>query len=236
MSLSFARDDTIWEESVAKNESFSQYVALLLIATSIVGVGGFPLAPKQNSLLALLTVGIPSIALTIWARPGSASKRSLVRSFVHFMLPAALLLTLAALVVFLVEVILTYFGLTGSLADTNTPAQELAGLQAVATAQSALTTFSVLCGLLLILFVEPATKFFAGGSELSKDWRPSFMALALLIVYSAILVVPPLRSFFELKLLGVLDYIAIGILAILWGLLLLLAWRMRLLERFLGVE
>lgn len=212
------------------------YVALLLIATSIIGVGGFPFAPKQNSLLALITVGIPSIALTIWARPGSASKRSLVRSFVHFMLPAALLLTLAALVVFLVEVILTYFGLTGSLADTNTPAQELAGLQAVATAQSALTTFSVLCGLLLILFVEPATKFFAGGSDLSKDWRPSFMALALLIVYSAILVVPPLRSFFELQLLGVLDYLAIGVLAILWGLLLLLAWRMRLLERFLGLE
>jgi hypothetical protein len=37
-------------------------------------------------------------------------------------------------------------------------------------------------------------------------------------------------------MLGVLDYLAIGVLAILWGLLLLLAWRMRLLERFLGVE
>src|SRR5204863_79055 len=77
------------------------YVALLLIATGIVGVGGFPFAPKQSSLLALLTVGIPSIALTIWARPGSASKPSLVSSFVHFMLPAALLLPLPALVLLL---------------------------------------------------------------------------------------------------------------------------------------
>ena len=152
------------------------------------------------------------------------------------MLPAALLLTLAALVVFLVEVLLTYVGLTGTLADANDPAHMQAGLQALATAQSALTTFSVLCGLLLILFVEPPTKFFAGGSDLSQDWRPSFMVLALLIVYSAILVVPPLRSFFELTLLGGLDYLAMGVLAILWGLLLLLAWRMRLLERFLGVE
>src|SRR5947209_12937118 len=166
------------------------YVALLLIATAIVGIGGFPFAPKQSSLLALLTVGLPSIALTIWARPGSASKPGLVRSFVHFMLPAALFLTLAALVVFLVEVLLTYVGLTGSLADTNTPVQVQAGLQALATAQSALTTFSVVCGLLLILFVEPAIPFFAGGSDLSKDWRPSCMALALLIVYIVILVVP----------------------------------------------
>ena len=94
-----------------------------------------------------------------------------------------------------------------------------AGLQALATAQSALTTFSVLCGLLLLLFVEPATEFFAGGSDLSKDWRPSFMALALLIVYIVILVVPPLRSFFELQLLGVLDYLAIGVLALLWWLI-----------------
>jgi cation-transporting P-type ATPase E len=212
------------------------YVTLLLIASGIVGVGGFPFTPKQSSLLALLTVGIPSIALTIWARPGSASKPGLVRSFVHFMLPAALFLTLVALVVFLVEVVLTYIGLTGTLSDSNTPAQVQAGLQALAAAQSALTTFSVLCGLLLILFVEPALPFFSGGSELSKDWRPSCMALALLIIYIAILVVPPLRSFFELTLLGVLDYLAIGVLALLWGLLLLLAWRMRLLERFLGVE
>ncbi len=168
------------------------YVTLLLIASRIVGVGGFPFAPKQSSLLALLTVGIPSIALTIWARPGIASKPSLVRSFVHFMLPAALFLTLAALVVFLVEIVLTYVGLTGTLADANTQAQVQAGLQALAAAQSALTTFSVLCGLLLILFVEPAIPFFAGGSELSKDWRPSCMALAILIVYIVILVVPPL--------------------------------------------
>ena len=41
---------------------------------------------------------------------------------------------------------------------------------------------------------------------------------------------------FELTLLGALDYLAIGVLAILWGLLLLLAWRRRLLERFLDVE
>jgi cation-transporting P-type ATPase E len=199
------------------------YVTLLLIASRIVGVDGFPFAPKQSSLLALLTVGIPSIALTIWARPGNASKPSLVRSFVHFMLPAALLLTLAALVVFLAEVVLTYMGLTGTLADSNTPAQVQAGIQALAAAQSVLTTFSVVCGLLLLLFVEPPTTFFAGGSERSGDWRPSCMALALLIVYIVILVVPPLRSFFELTLLGALDYLAIGVLAILWGLLLLLA-------------
>lgn len=95
------------------------YVTLLLIASRIVGVGGFPFAPKQSSLLALLTVGIPSIALTIWARPGNASKTSLVRSFVHFILPAALFLTLAALLVFLVEIVLTYVGLTGTLSDRS---------------------------------------------------------------------------------------------------------------------
>jgi cation-transporting ATPase E len=44
-------------------------VALLIAAVGAVDAG-FPLAPKHNALLTLLTVGIPSIALAAWARPG----------------------------------------------------------------------------------------------------------------------------------------------------------------------
>jgi hypothetical protein len=54
------------------------YVLLLIVATQLVGVP-FPVTPKHNSILALLTVGIPILAIAAWARPG-APPRSVVRS------------------------------------------------------------------------------------------------------------------------------------------------------------
>ena len=52
------------------------YVTLLIIGAAMVGVA-FPVTPKHNSVLALLTVGIPTLALAVWARPGdSAAQRA----------------------------------------------------------------------------------------------------------------------------------------------------------------
>lgn len=72
------------------------FSALLMLAVAVVGLG-FPFTPKQSSILVLLTVGLPIIGLTIWARPGPASGRGLVRSLLHFAIPATLLLTLLGL-------------------------------------------------------------------------------------------------------------------------------------------
>src|SRR5262249_34816544 len=74
------------------------YVTLLIVSVGI--IGGFPFAPKHASLLALLTVGIPTLALAAWARPGLAPRGSLVRPLLHFVLPAALTLSLVGLGVY----------------------------------------------------------------------------------------------------------------------------------------
>jgi hypothetical protein len=50
------------------------------------------------------------------------------------------------------------------------------------------------------------------------------------------LVIPPLRGFFELVSLRMSDYALIGAIAVAWGLILLWIWRARLLERFLQVH
>jgi cation-transporting ATPase E len=68
------------------------YVALLLLATGI--IGGFPFAPTHSSLLALLTVGLPTVALAAWARPGARTRRRPVRSLLRFVLPAAVTVAL----------------------------------------------------------------------------------------------------------------------------------------------
>jgi cation-transporting ATPase E len=187
------------------------YVLLLIVATRLSGVP-FPVTPKHNSILALLTVGIPILGIAGWARPG-APKR-VILSTRHFVFPAAFSVFIVSLAV--------YLGYLGSSDDVN-------------VARTALTTISVLCGLLLIVFVEPPAQEWVGGDEFSGDLRPTLLAAGMLGVFGLIMVTPPLRSFFELVPLRAWDYGIITAVLIVWALLLRFTWRAQLSERLLSV-
>jgi len=189
------------------------YVLLLVIASQLVGVP-FPVTPKHNSILALLTVGIPILALAAWARPGTPPK-SVVRSTSHFVLPAAFTVSVVALAVYL-----AYLAMTDDLQ----------------IARTALTTATILCGLVLIPFVEPPTEWWVAGDTLSGDWRPTLLAFGMLGLYAVVVAVPPLRGFFELAVLRWQDYVLLAALVILWALLLRLTWRTHLFERLLDLN
>jgi cation-transporting ATPase E len=207
------------------------YVALLIIATGL--VAGFPFTPKQSSLLALLTVGIPTIALAAWARPGPRPRGSLTRSLIHFVLPAAFTIGIAGAGVYLAFLLASYRAL-GAAGPGAAP--EAVALVALAHAQTALMSFCVLCGLLLIVFAEPPTAFWTGGDVVSGDWRPTLLAALLLALFGAIAFVPALRDFFELAPLPPVGLLAIALVAVAWAAVLRFIWRRRLLDRFLGVE
>jgi cation-transporting ATPase E len=189
------------------------YVLLLIVATQLVGVP-FPVTPKHNSILALLTVGIPILAIAAWARPGTPP-RSVVRSTSHFLFPAAFTVSVMALAVYL-----AYLAMTGNLE----------------IARTALTTVTILCGLTLIPFVEPPTEAWVGGDVLSGDWRPTLLAAGMLGLYGVVIAIQPLRAFFELTLLRPWDYLLLGAVVVVWALLLRFIWRARLLERLLALE
>ena len=189
------------------------YMTILLVGTII--VDGFPLVPKQNAILTFITEGVPTLGLATWTHPGPSPRNRLYRSFLHFVIPAATTLSLAGLGVFFAALAIT----------SQLPA-----------AQSALTTFAVVCGLLLIPFVVPPTKAWVGGNLLSGDWRPTLMAIGLFAGYVILLFIPPLRGIFEIRTLPIGVYALIGVVAMVWALTLRLIWRKRLLERFLQVD
>jgi cation-transporting ATPase E len=207
------------------------YMAVLFIATGV--IGGFPFSPNNSSLLIFFTVGAPTIALAAWAHPGAVSPQRLRRSLAHFVIPAAITLALGSLAVYLVHFIPAYRELAQG-APALARSQPMQGFQL--QAQSAVTTFGVLAGLLLILFVEPPSRAWVGGDALNGDWRAVLLVVVLLLGYVAVLLIPPLGTLFDLPPLSIPDYLLLGGVVIVWALALRWVWRAHLMERFLGLH
>jgi cation-transporting ATPase E len=106
----------------------------------------------------------------------------------------------------------------------------------VKLSQTVLTTTLMLCGLVLIPFVEPPTKWWAGGDEYSGDKRPTILAGIMLALFIMVMAVPPFRTFFELEALRLQDVgIIVGVVA-LWTFGLRFIWRAKVLERLAGLD
>lgn len=199
-------------------------VTLLLI--SIAFIGGFPFQPRQTSVLTFLTVGVPALALAYWAHPGHVSEKGLIRSLVRFVLPASLTFCLVAIGVYLAVLLPA----VAALPHPANPYRE----GALPLAQTALTVFAVLCGLVLVLFVQPPARW--PQDSYRRNWPPTLLVLGLFACLVGVLAIAPLRAFFNLQALDVFDYLIIGGATVLWGVLVHAMWHFHLFERFLQLE
>jgi cation-transporting ATPase E len=214
-------------------------VALLLVS-ALALQAGFPFSPRQISILSTLTVGVPVFFLALWARPVIVREGALLRSLIHFVAPAAITITLAALTVYLIFWTgndpgdsLSAGGEGGIISLTNS---ENAALSGISEPRDAITVTTVLCGLILLIFVEPPRRFFAGGDEVAGDWRPTILAGIMLAALAVILNVGFLRDFFGMGKLSWGDLgIILGVVAV-WAVTLRSIWRFRLLDRLLGIN
>ena len=189
------------------------YVALLIAAAALVDAG-FPYTPKQNALLTLLTVGIPTIALAAIARPTPHVRERLVRSLIHFVVPAAWSLALVALLTF---VAYAAFG------------------DSVERARSALTAFSVLSGIVLVVFAAPPTPRWTGGEESVSGWPTVVLVTVLLGAFAWVIASPERSAFFDLGALQAVDLLIVIAACAVWAIALRWMWRRQLLERALGI-
>jgi cation-transporting ATPase E len=169
------------------------YFAMLIIATAVIGIG-FPYVPKHATLVTLFTVGIPTFALAAWAKPGTVPKEGLIRAVTHFVFPAAISTFLFGLIIYTVAFGLTHsdvearsftitqeeidrFRISAGIDYEIIDSEEYASEVATLVAQSALTTFTLIAGLVLVVFVEPPTEFFVGGDIFSGDKRPTLLVI-----------------------------------------------------------
>jgi cation-transporting P-type ATPase E len=226
------------------------YQTLIIIAVAIIGAG-FPITPVHQSLLSLFTVGIPTLALAAWSRPGAPAGR-LIEGVIRFILPAGVSLAVVGVGLYLLYYVSVFTASAGtstihleSLSSDQISALETtrgmsihdiamaAQNDAQTIARTVLTTVTTIGGLLLIVFVEPPTRFWTAGDVVSGDWRPTIMAGILLAIYIAIMLVPGLRDFFELAALDARDWAVIAVTVAVWTLAVRFIWQARLFDRFL---
>lgn len=90
---------------------------------------------------------------------------------------------------------------------------------------------------LLILFLEPPSRFFLGWrDEVSSDKRPAWLALGLFVLFLVIWSVGPLGYYFGILVKPPPVIAGIMGLVVVWFFLMRAVWRTRLFERFLDVD
>ncbi len=202
-------------------------IALLLI--SVVGIG-FPFAPANMTLLTVLTVGFPTFFMALWAHPGQPS-RSLVKSLVAFVLPAAVTIALAAFAVYSIF----YFLDDVSLNELRN-AEATLGVMQQGVARDAITYLLVLTGVMLIPLACPPTRWWAVVERTDHDWRPTIVAGVMLVFYVIVVQVGFLRDFFGTHKMDAMQYIVIALVAAIWLVGLRYAYSSHIFERFFGMD
>ena len=191
------------------------YMVFVLIAISAVDIG-LIYHPSHGSVIALVTLTIPAVALSFWAPAKALPEGGLGWSLARFVLPAAMTTSLAAVVVSLVFQMRT---------------------QDVAYAQVAVTYTLTACGLLLFVFVQPPARAWMLGQASTVDRRPAFVAGVLMVLF--LLLAPTRLADFFFKLTALREpahYLLVGVVVVIWALTLLLIWRTRLIERYLNID
>lgn len=219
---------------------------LIIIAVTMVGLD-FPFDPAQVALTTF-TVGVPAFFLTLWARPQRLDA-GLLASLARFVFPAAIVTMLMAVSIYIVDYNLL---LNSPLTEadevwarqifesyTGVSAESAAYRNAVATvlAQGSVSIFISWTACLLILFLEPPSRFFLGWrKEVSPDKRPALLATGLFVLFWIIWSYDPLGYYFGILVKPFTINMTLMALVVVWFFLIRAIWRTGLFERFLGLD
>jgi cation-transporting ATPase E len=218
---------------------------VVILAVTMLGLG-FPYSPTQVGLT-LFTVGVPTLFLTLWARPTPPDPH-LLGNLARFAIPAAIVTGgfATAVYAFLYESVTQFIGSGRTPAQAISDFESYTGLTytdadfaaAAATigAQTGLSTFVCLASFVLILFLAPPARLFAAWTPPVADRRPTVLVAVLVAAFAAVLFVPTLYRYFGLTAGNSFVVRIVGVAVVLWFAALSAAYHFRLLDRVLGLE
>lgn len=213
----------------------TRIATMAVLIVSALAIREFPLLLRQGSLVTLFSVGIPTVLLAIWARPGAIQRGTLARRLAHFIVTPVIVTTILAVLIFYGTLVWELYLTVGSF-DFGSQVIGPVYVSALLTARSTLVAFLTLVGLLTVIFVEPPTEWWTGGEELAGDWKPTILAVILMGFFFIIISVRPLRDIFALGRIGFLELGVAIVFATIWVFLVRWLWRNHAFSRFLGIK
>ena len=165
----------------------SIYAYLLIVATNMLGLD-FPFLPRQGSVTALLTLGIPAVFISISIPPPDAG-RDFTRNVMRFALPASLSLAAAAVIVHL----LTQGVLRRDIEEARTLVSLTVGITG------------------LFFMIEVLGFEGASWRSLTRPVLTTALGLALVAGFLVTLYTPSLRSFFAFERVHTDDWVIVGV-------------------------
>jgi cation-transporting ATPase E len=197
--------------------------------------------------LTLLTVGVPTLFLTLWARPEPPDPH-LLANLGRFVIPAAVVTAGAGVAIYAhhytsllagppggvipAEIVARFEDWTGLSADDAGFAETVATIGA----QTALSTFVSYAAFLLILFLKPPSRLFASWTRPDGDRRPAVLVAVLVATFTAGLLTPWFTDYFGLTEAAEPVFRSVLPALVLWFFVLTAAYRFRLLDRALGFD
>lgn len=165
----------------------SIYAFLLIVATNMLGLD-FPFLPRQGSITALLSLGIPAVFISI-SIPPPESGRDFTNNVLRFALPAGGALAVAAIAVYL---------LTESLPNRGIP--------------EARTLSSLTLGITGLFFMVQVLGFEgASWRSLTRPVLTTVLGAILIGGFILTMYTPGLREFFAFTEVGWGDWIIVGV-------------------------
>lgn len=157
------------------------FLVLFLVITTYLLNLEFPVLPRQDALLSILTVGAPTIFLALWAKPLN-SKNTLKNVFSH-VLPFSLIVGTITLLIFALY--------SKNFAELD-------------KARTMLVTIATLAGFTNLLIVNPL--FFKENDKIKYNYRIIILVTSLFAVFLGTMILPKNLNFLRLDKLDFVDY------------------------------
>jgi cation-transporting P-type ATPase E len=187
------------------------YVLLIIVGASLAHAP-FPFTPRQNSILAFVTVGVPILVLALWVKP-APSRGGVLGQTLRYSIPLALGVAAVALPVYLTSLA------NGATAEVG---------------RTMVTTVSSLMGIGALILI-PVAADHEGRVQMPAWMRTVVLVVTMVVAYLVVLSVPLGRSFFQLTPLPAEIVATLGVIAAAWTLAVLFIHRTRVVQRAIDV-
>src|SRR4051812_49319846 len=151
------------------------YVLLIIVCASLLELP-FPFTPRQNSILAFVTVGVPILVLALWVKPAPSRSRLLAQTL-RVSIPLSLGVVAVGLPVY---------------------ATALFNGAPVELARTMLTTVASFMGIGALVLI-PVAADISGRVRMPAWMRTLLLVASLVIAFLVVLGTAPGRTFFQLE-------------------------------------